>query len=325
MGSLTKEQVRHFEDHGFLVVRELFDPAVDFDPIIEEYNGVLDRLIDRLYAAGEIASRYEEWDFGRRLIQIHTETGKSLVQHFDFSLPPSAKIGDDVPIWLGPAVFKALSNEALLDAVESLIGPEIFVSPIHHVRLKLPESSIPAHLRQDGQLRTTLWHQDNGVVLPEADQTEMITVWYPLGDAPISAGPIRLVPGFHRNGLVTHCQANGGGVRITPQVFEDQPQLSLPLKRGDVLLMHRLMPHSALPNTSDNVRWSFDLRYHPVGQPTGRENYPGFVGRSRSAPQTELHDADQWRQSWLQARAQMVGQSGQQKFNRWLAEGPLCA
>ena len=44
MGSLTNEQVAQFEEEGYLVVRGLFDPAEDLDPIIEEYKGVLDSL-----------------------------------------------------------------------------------------------------------------------------------------------------------------------------------------------------------------------------------------------------------------------------------------
>ena len=31
-------------------------------------------------------------------------------------------------------------------------------------------------------------HQNNGVVLPEADQTEMLTVWFPLWDATVENG-----------------------------------------------------------------------------------------------------------------------------------------
>ena len=30
----------------------------------------------------------------------------------------------------------------------------------------------------------------------------------------------------------------------------------------------------SLPNTTDGFRWSFDIRYHKTGQPTGRSIFP---------------------------------------------------
>ena len=43
-------------------------------------------------------------------------------------------------------------------------------------------------------------------------------------------------------------------------------------------------------NHSDNVRISFDLRYNPIGQPTGRGYFPGFVARSRPIIDAERPD-----------------------------------
>ena len=60
--------------------------------------------------------------------------------------------------------------------------------------------------------------------------------------------------------------------------------------------------HCALPNRSDGLRWSFDLRYSVTGEPTGRSAFPGFVARSRANPENELHDAEAWRKSWAMAR-----------------------
>ncbi len=58
------------------------------------------------------------------------------------------------------------------------------------------------------------------------------------------------------------------------------------------------------------------LRYSPVGQPTGRPWFPGFVARSRSDPVSVLNDPAAWAQSWIDARARLAVQSGT-KFNRW--------
>lgn len=38
---------------------------------------------------------------------------------------------------------------------------------------------------------------------------------------------------------------------------------------GDVLFLNNLVPHRSLPNTSDGVRWSLDLRWQRPGEPDG--------------------------------------------------------
>ena len=120
------------------MVEGLFDPERDLDPIIREYECVLDQLGHALHAAGKVASPYTDQPFSERLIRLCQETGRILHQHFDFTLPTRG-IREDTPIWVGPAVFNTLRHEGLLDAVECLIGPEIYSNPIQHVRLKLPE------------------------------------------------------------------------------------------------------------------------------------------------------------------------------------------
>ncbi len=123
MNRLTDEDLDHFEREGFLLVRGLLDWATDLRPVWEEYEQVLDRLIDELIEVGEMRSRHEDLPFGKRLTQAYRESGRVLSQYFDCSLPQKGT-REDSPIWVGPEVFRALSNETLLDAVEDLIGPE---------------------------------------------------------------------------------------------------------------------------------------------------------------------------------------------------------
>ena len=56
------------------------------------------------------------------------------------------------------------------------------------------------------------------------------------------------------------------------------------MEPGDVLFLNKLTMHASLPNLSEDVRWSVDVRY----QPTGRPWFPGFVAQSRSAPESVL-------------------------------------
>jgi phytanoyl-CoA hydroxylase len=321
MGSLSEEQLEQFHRHGYLLVEALFDPEEDIEPIIEEYKGVLDKLANQLYTTGEISSTYADLPFGQRLIEIYKQSGKVHAQYFDFSLP-QADVREDTPFWVGRAVFNALRNEKLLDAVESIIGPEIYSNPVQHVRLKPPEHLTPKDAEGRVQLGKTPVHQDNGVVLPEADQTDILTVWFPLWDATVENGCLVVWPNSHRQGLLDHCPSHGG-LRIPGKLLNGKAK-SMPMKRGDALFMHKLTVHASRSNHSANIRWSFDLRYNPIGQPTGRDYFPGFIARSRKNPATELRDSAEWARLWHEARHTLATQ-GMGPFNRWSAESPVCA
>ena len=84
--------------------------------------------------------------------------------------------------------------------------------------------------------------------------------------------------------------------------------------------------HAALNNKTERIRWSFDLRWNPIGHPTGRPAFPGFVARSQANPENELHDPLQWKKSWDDAKERIVsGHFSDQIFNaeRWLKNSDL--
>ncbi len=93
----------------------------------------------------------------------------------------------------------------------------------------------------------------------------------------------------------------------------------MPVKRGSVILFHKCNIHSSLPNKSDRLRWSVDIRYHPSGEPSGRPAFPGFVARSRSNPASELRDEALWLQQWRDARQRIInGEYQGPVFRDWM-------
>ncbi len=46
MVALTRTQLEHFEEEGYVVFENLLDPEEVLDPVIEEYAGVLDQLAE---------------------------------------------------------------------------------------------------------------------------------------------------------------------------------------------------------------------------------------------------------------------------------------
>jgi len=318
--------VRQFEDQGFLLIEDLLDPERDLDPVVQEYTAQLDRVAAEWHATGKIASTYSGLPFAQRFAHVLNDAGPDGYRPFDITL--SGKMTEDTPMHLGPAVFDLIANPRLLDAIEQIVGREILSNPIQHVRIKPPEALLNAEFhRRNTMVSAVEWHQDQGVALPEVDETEMLTVWFPVTDATIENGCLCVIPESHKQGLVTHCPSQPGqnfDLRI-PESIRGTNFLPVPMRRGSVLFLHRRTMHSSLRNNSDGVRWSFDLRYQPIGQPTGRPWFPSFVVRSRKHPQSEIHDWRTWADLWHATRTHLAAHPEAMKPRRWTGSEPVCA
>ena len=292
---LTQQQLTHFEEEGYVVVRDALTYA-DLNPVIEEYNQDTDRRARQLHAQGKLSQLYENEDFERRLASITAET---------------TDIYEDVDImhFRGENSFHFLCNDNLIDPIESIVGPEIICSPIQHTRAKLPNNLTYRGNQADGEEKfedylsenVAPWHQDAQVHLEEADPCFILTVWLPLCDATLENGCLHIIPRIHKRDTVYW----GQGFGITAENLPDEEGvLPLPMNKGDVLLMHKLTPHCSTPNNTDHIRWSMDLRYQATGTPTGRSFWPDFPVRSRANPSSVLTDYEEWRRQWLEALEQ---------------------
>jgi len=315
-----------FEREGYLVIEEVFDPTRDLDPVVQEYAARLDQMAVDWYAAGPGNSAYADLPFAERFAHVLNDAGPEGYRPFDITL--SGPITEDSPMHTGPAVFNLITHPRMLDVVERLIGSEILCNPIQHVRIKPPEHLLNQKFHgKNTMFSATEWHQDQGVATVDVDHTEMLTVWFPVFDATIKNGCLCVVPESHKRGLLLHCPSKPGQVfdlRI-PEVVRASSGIPVEMKRGSALFMHRLTMHSSLRNLSDGVRWSFDLRYQPVGQPTGRDWLPAFVARSRKEPSQEIHDWRRWADLWWQARAYLAINPNAQKPRRWTGTEVECA
>jgi phytanoyl-CoA hydroxylase len=315
-----------FEQDGYLLVDDVFDPVADLDPVVQEYAAQLDDLAVDWSGRRLIGSTYAELPFSERFAHVLNDMGPDGYRPFDITL--SGPITEDSPMHTGPAVFDLITHPRLLDVVEQLIGPEILSNPIQHVRIKPPEHLLNQKFHgKNTMVSATEWHQDQGVATIDVDGTEMLTVWFPVFDTTTENGCLCVVPRSHRRGLLLHCPSKPGQVfdlRI-PEVIRGSNGLPLEMKRGSVLFMHRLTMHSSLHNRSNGVRWSFDLRYQPVGQPTGRDWLPAFVARSRTEPAREIHDWQRWADLWWTSRRYVAANPGAMKPRRWTGTETECA
>jgi phytanoyl-CoA hydroxylase len=83
--ALTASHKQQLVAEGYVVVDEVFDPQLDLQPLLAEYNAALDEIASALQASGAIRSTYADLPFEARLIQVCVESGQNFPQAFDFS------------------------------------------------------------------------------------------------------------------------------------------------------------------------------------------------------------------------------------------------
>ncbi|MEM7132191.1 MAG: phytanoyl-CoA dioxygenase family protein [Chloroflexota bacterium] len=292
---LTSTQIEQFQIEGYLQLDNALQPS-DITPLIEEYSSYIDRRTHELLSQGRISQLYINEPFERRLACICREDAE-LYRELD------------IMHCRGQAAFEFLRNPALLDVVESLVGPEITCSPIQHIRPKLPNGLAP----RGSDPHVVPWHQDAGVAWEEADPYFILTVWLPLTEVTPENGCLQIMPRGHQKGLLQHHTKRGTGTKIRGVELPRIHPITLPMSPGSLLLMHNHLPHRSTKNLTDSVRWSADLRYQRTGTATGRPFHPEFVARSRSNPESELTDHDTWCRLWKDALAESQGM----RVHRW--------
>ncbi len=328
MDGIPMDLKSQLQRDSYVIVDDVFDPSTDFSPLYDEWTSILDDIVARLRADGTLSSSFEELPFEQRLVAVTEDSGRQIAGHFDISLP-QRDIRPDTPVSASPAAFRLLTKDRLLDVVEELVGPEITSNPTQHVRMKLPERALSD--RRDGLSAGVPFHQDQGVLLPEADDSDILTCWVAITEANESNGCLQVFPGSEQGRFLEHCPGDSAAMQgpnqlgIPTRLLPAMGAKPLPIRAGSALFFNRHLVHGSGDNkTTDQVRISLDLRYQPTGQPSGRPMFPSFVARSKSDPGSELHDPAEWRQMWYAARDRLAERETPQ-FNRWSSGSPTCA
>ena len=149
--------------------------------------------------------------------------------------------------------YGIVTHDALLDVVESILGDDILVY------------GTLVFLKQPHDARYASWHQDSfysGLHL-----TPSTSAWIALTESNQANGCMRVIPGSHKLGLLEHDTVaddphllNRRGERIKTDVDETQA-LDVVLRPGQLSLHHSTIIHGSNPNTSDEPRLGFIVRF----------------------------------------------------------------
>ncbi len=183
-------------------------------------------------------------------------------------------------------MFDILVHPSLL-ARDLLDTPEISVHGIFNARPKLPD-----------QIWTqTPWHQD-AQYYRDAEQVHVTSIWMPIQPVNEHNSCLQVAPGLHKGPL--HEGWNDpetGFLGLAPEVRDSHDGVSIEMEPGDALCFTQITPHRALPNRSNQVRWSIDVRYEPTAQATEAGQRQGFVAQSPEDPNA-VPSYEEWLKKW---------------------------
>lgn len=285
-GSLSKDQMHFYEREGYVVLENLIGEADMAGPkrAMEEK---VSQIADELFADGLIADKLEHLPFAYRLAGLFAN-----LTDRDF-----LKFGRGWRDRL-PGYYELLANPKILDAVESLIGSEIFASPVYNVRPKVPKVAAGA----------VPWHQDKSY-WPDANANPVITVWLSFVDATTENGCLHIKPRTHRRKLLEwHAETYSGTgyTALEERQLGRRETLPLPIKAGTAILFNDRLLHMSTPNHSDHVRWSVDLRYQPTDQDPMPQHGVGFLARSHLHPE-RVATLDDWLHNRMEREPGVAG------------------
>jgi hypothetical protein len=215
-GSLTGEQVAQYNRDGFVFpVEALSGPEVAY------YRGRLE------------AFEAEQGDtFGRLPDLVRSKS------HLLFT-------------WMDALV----RHPRVLDAVESLIGPDIL---IYHLTSWLKEPGDGSHVS---------WHQDGTYFALEP--YDQVTAWIALTDATPDMGCVKIIPGSQVIGQRPHRDTMTPGNLLSRGQTIDHPldykkYTLMPLRAGQISLHHTHVVHSSDPNRTNERRVGIGVSYVPT-------------------------------------------------------------
>lgn len=260
--------VNIYQEEGYLVIPNLLSEE-DLIEVKRSLAEKVSEIADELAKNELIQNKCENHPFETRLAEVFKNlTDKDFLKYGRSWRDRKA------------GYFNLMSNPAILDVVEMLIGPEIFSSPIYNVRPKVPRVAAGA----------VPWHQDKSY-WPDANANPVITVWIPLVDSTLENGCLHICPRTHKKRMLNHYIENhtGGGyteIRSAEveQCIQKSKVIPIPLKAGGAVIFNDRCLHMSTPNRSNSIRWSVDLRYQPTDQDPMKNHGIGFLARSRKDP-----------------------------------------
>ncbi len=152
-----------------------------------------------------------------------------------------------------PLAARLATNPRVLDAVAGILGPDLMVWSAEFF-IKEPRTRQIVSMHQD----LTYW----GLGATQ----DQVTAWIALSPATVASGCMDFVAGSHKNPILPHHDTYAAdnllsrGQEVQVDV-RPEDRVAIELQPGQMSLHHGLTIHGSGPNTSDDRRIGFAVRY----------------------------------------------------------------
>lgn len=235
--ALRPEQLRQFEEDGFLVLRQRVAPAT-CDDLLALTQSHLAQAIGPLEYEAEVG-------YPGAPVSLAAPGGQTLRR-----LRGAYQ--------RAPLLQQWASDPALVASLEQLFGEPVCLSLAHHncVMTKHPDFGT-----------ATGWHRD--IRYWSFTRPDLVSVWLALDAETAHNGALKVIPGSHRMDIRREQLDDMEFLR--PDLPENQALcrqgVTVELQKGDVLLFHSLLFHAAGRNDSDRLKASVVFAYHACSNP----------------------------------------------------------
>jgi hypothetical protein len=161
----------------------------------------------------------------------------------------------DVPHFIDPTLFRWLFDDAVLDLVEPLLGPDIALFSSHFI------------CKPAGTGKRVPWHEDSGYWRGRLDPMEVVTVWLAIDPSTLANGCMRVIPGTHNTGHAGFSDYEKVGdsavfdTEIRKDQFDESKAVDCILKPNHCSLHDGRLIHGSAANTGTMRRCGYTMRF----------------------------------------------------------------
>ncbi len=259
-GRLSSQDVEFFGREGYVLPKEPLLPQPKFDALKQHFE--------------------------QKLVDWTRDSGGKSPEHMD------------VPHFTDTKLFDWLFADEVLDAVESLIGPDIALWSSHFI------------CKPAGTGKRVPWHEDSAYWGKVLDPMEVVTVWLAIDPSTAANGCMRVMPRTHHNGYseydtVKDADANVFGTEIRKETLDESRAVDFVLEPNHCSIHHAKLIHGSNANTSAMRRCGYTMRYVPASSRFRPADHFGafqiYLARGRDKGGNRYGDPTRVNEAWVNA------------------------
>jgi ectoine hydroxylase-related dioxygenase (phytanoyl-CoA dioxygenase family) len=177
----------------------------------------------------------------------------------------------DVPHFLHPKLLEWAFDDAILDLVAPIVGPDIALFSTHFI------------CKPKGNGKRVPWHEDSAYWKGKIEPMQVCTLWLAIDPSLRENGCMMVIPRTHREGQAgfsdydpVDATRNVFSTEITTRHRDDSRRVCIELQPNQCSLHDARIQHGSEPNTSPLRRCGWTLRFCPASVKFNHELLAGL-------------------------------------------------